>query len=43
MVAFARESIWRGMQAHEAPLRTPGLGEPIGVGFFGDRNVKGKA
>ena len=32
----------RILQAQETPFSTPGFGEPIGVGFLGDRNAKGK-
>lgn len=27
--------------AEESPFTAPGFGEPMGVGFFGDRNVRG--
>lgn len=34
--------LWpRREQAQETPFMTPGFGEPIGVAFFGDRNVRG--
>ena len=28
-------------QTQDTPFSTPGLGEPIGVGFLGDRSVRG--
>ena len=30
------------MSHYETPFRVPGIGDPIGVGFFGDLSVSGK-